>query len=167
MTLQWRHNGRHSVSNRPPHDCLPNRLFRRRSKKTSKLRVTGLCVGNSSVTGEFPAQMVSNAENISIWCRHHVQDYTGFVSYMWWCPMLTRNEMRTNVWCQIKFTCSQGSNTTDNILLIVFRLEVPFGQSIEKILFDTFLMDRCRDRHELQHHRKHMRLYPSWFTLSR
>ena len=22
--------------------------------------------------GEFPAQMVSNAENVSIWCRHHV-----------------------------------------------------------------------------------------------
>ena len=34
--------------------------------KTSKLRVTGLCEGNSLVTGEFPAQMASNAENISI-----------------------------------------------------------------------------------------------------
>ena len=33
-----------------------NRLFRRRSKKTSKLRVTSLCAGNSPVTGEFPAQ---------------------------------------------------------------------------------------------------------------
>ena len=42
------------------------------SKKTSKLRVTGLCVGNSPVTGEFPAQMASNAENVSIWWRHHV-----------------------------------------------------------------------------------------------
>ena len=39
---------------------------RRRSKKTSKLRVTGLCVGNSPVTGEFPTQMASNAENVSI-----------------------------------------------------------------------------------------------------
>ena len=27
------------------------------------LRVTGLCAGNSSVTGEFPAQMASNAES--------------------------------------------------------------------------------------------------------
>ena len=44
-----------------------NRLFRRRSKKTSKLRVTGLCVGNSLVTGEFPAQMISNTESDSIW----------------------------------------------------------------------------------------------------
>ena len=42
------------------------------SKKTSKLRVTGLCEGNSPVTTEFPAQRASNAENISIWWRHHV-----------------------------------------------------------------------------------------------
>ena len=48
-----------------------NRLFGHRSKKTSKLRVTGLCVGNSPETGEFPAQMASNAENVSIWWRHH------------------------------------------------------------------------------------------------
>ena len=70
--LQWRHNGRDGVSNHQPHDCLLNGLFRRRSKKTSKLRVTGLCAGNSQATGEFPAQMASNAENVSIWWRHHV-----------------------------------------------------------------------------------------------
>ena len=54
--LQWRHNDRDGVWNHQPHDCLLNRLFRRRSKKTSKLRVTGLCEGNSPVTGEFPAK---------------------------------------------------------------------------------------------------------------
>ena len=43
----WRHNDHDSVLNHQPQDCLLNRLFRRRSKKTSKLRVTGLCVGNS------------------------------------------------------------------------------------------------------------------------
>ena len=48
-----------------------NRLFRRISKKTSKLRVTGLCAGKSPVTGEFPAQMANNAENVSIWWRHY------------------------------------------------------------------------------------------------
>ena len=37
-------------------NSLVTRLFRRRSKKTSKLRVTALCAGNSLVTGEFPAQ---------------------------------------------------------------------------------------------------------------
>ena len=49
--LWWPHNERDSVSNHQSHDCLPNRLFSRRSKKTSKLRVTGLCVGNSPGTG--------------------------------------------------------------------------------------------------------------------
>ena len=71
LTLQWRHNGHYSVSNHQPRDCLLNRLFRRSSKKTSKLSVTGLCAGNSPGTGEFPAQMASNAENVSIWWRHH------------------------------------------------------------------------------------------------
>ena len=78
--LQWRHNGRYSVSNHQPHDCLLNRLFRRRSKKTLKLRVTGLCVGNSSGTGEFPAQMASNSENVSIWWRHHGTIYSRDIS---------------------------------------------------------------------------------------
>ena len=71
-SLQWRHNGRDGVSNHQPHHCLLNRLFGRRSKKASNLRVTGLCAGNSPGTGEFPAQMASNAENVSIWWRHHV-----------------------------------------------------------------------------------------------
>ena len=45
--LQWRHNDHDCVSNHQPRGCLLNRIFRRRSKKTSKLRVTGLCAGNS------------------------------------------------------------------------------------------------------------------------
>ena len=71
MALQWRHDDHDGVSNHQPHDCLLNRLLRRRSKKTPKLRVTGLCAGNSPGTGEFPAQMASDAENVSIWWRHH------------------------------------------------------------------------------------------------
>ena len=35
-------------------------------KETSKLRVAGLCAGNSPVTGEFPVQMASYAENVPI-----------------------------------------------------------------------------------------------------
>ena len=60
-----------SVSNYRHLECLLNRLFRRRSKKASKLCVTGLCEGNSPATGKFPTQRASNAENISIWWRHH------------------------------------------------------------------------------------------------
>ena len=61
-TLQWRHYEYDGVSNHQPRDCLLNRLFMHRSKKTSKLCVTGLCAGNSSVRGEFPAQKAGNAE---------------------------------------------------------------------------------------------------------
>ena len=47
------YNERDGVSNHQTHDCLLNRLFRRRSKKSSKLFVISLC---EAVTGEFPAQ---------------------------------------------------------------------------------------------------------------
>ena len=66
FSLQWHYNEHNGIWNRRCLDCLLNHLFRCRSKKTSKLRVTGLCEGNSTVTGEFPAQRASNAENVSI-----------------------------------------------------------------------------------------------------
>ena len=70
-TLKWRHNEHDGVSNHQVNDCLLNRLFRCRLNKTSMLRVTGPCAGNPPVTGEFPTQKASNAENVSIWWRHH------------------------------------------------------------------------------------------------
>ena len=73
VPLQWRHNERDSISSHRHVHCLLNCWFRRRSKKPSKLCVTGLYEGNSPVTGEFPTQKASNAENISIWWRDHVE----------------------------------------------------------------------------------------------
>ena len=77
FTLKCRHNERDGVSDHQPYGCLPSRLIRRKSKKTSKCRVIGLCAGNSPVTGEFPARRASNAENISIWWRH--QDFSDIL----------------------------------------------------------------------------------------
>ena len=71
IALQGRHNECDGVSNHRCLYCLLNRLFIRRSKKTSKLRVIGLCEGNSPVTSEFPSQRASNAENVTILWRHH------------------------------------------------------------------------------------------------
>ena len=82
IPLQWHHNGHDGVSNHQPPHCLPNHLFGCRSKKTSKLRVTGLCAGNSPGSGELSAQMASNAENNSIWWRHHVRSWAR-ASKMW------------------------------------------------------------------------------------
>ena len=73
VSIQWRHNEPDGVSNHQPLDCFLNRLFRRRSKKTSKLHVTGLCGGNSPVIGDFSRQRASIAGNVS-W-RHHVLEH--------------------------------------------------------------------------------------------
>ena len=62
IILQWRHYEQDGVSNHQPQHWLLNRLHRRRSRKTSKLRVTDLCEGNSPVTVEFPAQRASDAK---------------------------------------------------------------------------------------------------------
>ena len=96
-TLEWRHNEPDVVSN---HRLL-NRLLRRRSNKTLKLRVTSLRGGNSPVTGEFSTQRASNAENVSIWWLHHQNNvYTEIDLYCddddvtWWSgrlkPLTTR-----------------------------------------------------------------------------
>ena len=67
MTSQWAQ----CVLNNRSLDCLLNRLLRCRSKKTSKLRVAGLSYGNPPVIGGLPSQRIRNAENVSIWWRHH------------------------------------------------------------------------------------------------
>ena len=84
VPLQWRHNGPDSVWNHQPHDCLLNRLFRRRSEKSSKLRVTGLCAGNPPWTGEFPAQMASNVKMFYL--------MTSSCDKLAWQPSLRRSE---------------------------------------------------------------------------
>ena len=45
---------------------LLNRLFRRRLKKVSTVRVTGLCEGNPPVTGGFPSENTSNGEMLPL-----------------------------------------------------------------------------------------------------
>ena len=102
---EWRHHGRDSVSNHQSHDCLLNRLSRRRSKKTANLRVTGLCGGNSPGTGEFLAQRAGNTENVFIWWRHHARYYT--VRYQGYCVdcWVKRMEIfqnNNNKWIRIK-----------------------------------------------------------------
>ena len=76
--------------------------------KKAKLRVTGLCEGNSLVTGEFPAQRASNAQNVSIWWRHHgpdniIQNGQREITTLRVLPLKnykhTSNDSVTNHWC--------------------------------------------------------------------
>ena len=96
-SLQWRHNERDGVSNHQRLDCLLKRLFRCRSKKTPKLRITGLCEGNPPATGGFLSQRASNAEKAShlmtssyehkmMWSSHFktvAHAHWGRVTHIW------------------------------------------------------------------------------------
>ena len=86
ISLKCQYNKHDAVSNHRLFDCLLNCLFRCRSKKTSKLHVTGLCEGNPPMTGGFPPQRASNAGKASIWwCHRILQNYhsgTGTITIM-------------------------------------------------------------------------------------
>ena len=72
-SLHWCHNDYNGISNDHRLNYLLNCLFRHRSKKTSKLCITGLCERNPLVISGFPPQRASNVENVSIWWLYHVK----------------------------------------------------------------------------------------------
>ena len=121
-----------TFSNHQPHDCLIHRLYKRRSKKTSKLRVTGLCAGSSPVTGEFLAQMASNTENVSIWWSHH----------MYVCYFNKYKQQKTHTdghtLCTTSKPDQNGSRFTDAILKLMklfvrwfkFHWRLSYGSSL-------------------------------------
>ena len=41
-------------------------------KENIEAAITALCEGNAPVDSGFPSRRASNAENVSIWWRHHV-----------------------------------------------------------------------------------------------
>ena len=159
--LKWRHNERDGISNHQPHDCLLNGLLRRWSKKTSKLRVTGFCAGNSPVTGECPGQRASIAENVSIWCRHDAlqRDATPcqceFVIFFVLCdqntpcphmpPIVSNNGSNWVIW--IEFNLVMGNNIYCSVWMILLKL----SQTSMGLLPDTWncrlrMRRECRER---------------------
>ena len=111
--LEWRHNGHDGVSKHQPHNCSLNRLFRRRSKKTLKLRVPGLCAGNSPVIGEFPSQKASNAENVSIWWRHHAYGLRNLHCSDNWHTRSKTSNLTTEYWTlrnKLQWNYNRNSN---------------------------------------------------------
>ena len=89
VPLLLRHNGRDGVSNHRPHHCLLNRLFRRRSKKTSKLHVTGLCAGNSPVNSQHKWPVTRKMfpfDDVIMSSTHYFQDYFTCTKAIVWLP---------------------------------------------------------------------------------
>ena len=82
--IEWRHNLSDGVSNHRRLDCLLNRLFRRRSKKTSKFRVTGLYGGihrwpvNSSHIGPATRKILPFDDVILLPHRRYVRVFNFY-----------------------------------------------------------------------------------------
>ena len=70
-------------------------------KETSKPRFTGPCVGNSPGTVKFPAHVVSNAETVSIWWRHHES-----IALNWYLPFQVGPYISLH-WSQISIMAHQ------------------------------------------------------------
>ena len=68
--LQWRHNERDCILNHRRLYCLLSFCSSADQRKHESSASLAFVKGNSPVTGEFPAQRASKAENVSIWWRH-------------------------------------------------------------------------------------------------
>ena len=88
VPLLWGYNEHDGVSNHQPYDCLLNCLFRRISKKTSKLRVTGLCAGNSPVNSPHKGPVMRK-------CFHLM---TSSCHRKWWWRSFTPNGITNVQW---------------------------------------------------------------------
>ena len=76
--LRWRHNDHAGVSNHQHHGCLLNRLFRRKSKKTAKLRVTNYWINcaNSNANKPITTRVYSILLSRNQWNKSHQISYT-------------------------------------------------------------------------------------------
>ena len=107
-TLQGHHNERNRVSNHRRLYCLLNRLFRRKSKKKIKAPRHWPLWREFTVDGEFPEQVSSNAESVSIWWRDHVT----LVSSPWMLILLALVEtVLTSSACFLSVSVNHGSTS--------------------------------------------------------
>ena len=82
-TSQWRHNERDRVASQITsltivYSTVYSGVDQRKHQRSALLAFVRRI--HASVTGEFPAQKASNAENISIWWRHHIYDLANLTN---------------------------------------------------------------------------------------
>ena len=150
-SLQWCHNECDGISIHQRLDVFLNRLLK--SKKTSKLCITGLCEGNSSGTSEFPSQRASNIENVSIWWCHHDWWWPGYtsvmgleivcntligcwpVSYQWCSQSIIHSILHTQIISSTIMSTSLGMNCVGNFLpMIILAILLSVWMSFFNIL---------------------------------
>ena len=133
--------------------CLLNCLFRRRSKKTAKLRVTGLTAGNSPVTGEFPAQKTSNAENVSIWWRHRVVSYCVAYCCKPWKLSITPTTVYLELWSDMQWPNVYFMIKLNRLLPNCIKRIFVVNHSIVRHLV---ILTQSRDKREVRFYSLHL-----------
>ena len=93
-------------------------------------------VGNSQVTGEFPAQRACNVENVSIWWRHHVISLHKHerICFLWFIQMkILMFSVRCGVACRNIMTRSKGlwSNTLISSKTLVHDMGLEWENSFQ------------------------------------
>ena len=161
VTLQRRHHERDSISNHQHLHCLLSRLFGRRSKKTSKLSVTGLCDGNPPVTGEFPSQRASNVENVSSWNDMELLsqwfDYgNNIITFIFYLKAISpKTPQPSNTEIRLKITFSkfhQNLPEVNELILAVQSLGYSMGtESIPWPLIPGCLYCQIISSHDIDH----------------
>ena len=100
--LQWRHNVRDGVLNHQAHDCLFYRVLKTQMKENIKAERHWPLWGKfTGVTGEFPAQRDSNAENVSILWRYHAYTSFKYILRVWWAMLQLHVDQSDNSDCQM------------------------------------------------------------------
>ena len=112
MALQCRHNERDGVSNHRGHDCFSNHLFRRRSKKTPKLRVTCF-VRRIHRSPVVPLTKDQQCGNVSTLWRHAINNSWDRNEYK--CTQHTRDSAGAVIGWTVDFTTDTNSELYRNI----------------------------------------------------
>ena len=141
--LRWRHNGHNGVSNHQPHDCLLKRLFRR-SKKTSKLCVTGLCEGNPPVGGyKGPVtRKMFPLDDVIMW------DMDGITIISWqhiWPPYFLVNHPI----CMQNLTLCPLQRHQMSVVFLSNRLLTPLHTDIIYIIFQRPMIWKAFSGHDV------------------
>ena len=78
--------------------------------KRRSYALLALCEGNSTVTVKFPSQRASNAENVSIWWRHHGQQWFSKMASDWLAALPPA--IRCQVWKSVLTNMDLNQTTT-------------------------------------------------------
>ena len=118
-TFHRRHNERDGVWNHQRLDCLLNLVFR--SKKTSKLRVTGLCEGNPPVQIGAGYGLVQTTNHYLSPCWPKCMSPKGFTRPQWINTLQTSQEVQSSK-SDLEFTKDNPYFCHDHVYIHGWRL---------------------------------------------